>query len=157
MVAKYRSPFSNSRSLAAAVAGDPHQLPPAAGSEEERKSFCSQAVSCYLSPPPPPPPSPPPPPAPPARLPAAVGKCNGLLPRSCSAPQQSLSPPSPPRLPTAWWDGQLAEGIHRTLQEREKLLDTVKLASPQLHNRQAKFAWVQRPHGACMFGHLWNL
>lgn len=134
LVEKYSSSFSNSRSLVAAtVAGDPHQLSPA-GSEEERKSFHSQAVpvSCYLSPPPPPAP-----PAPPAWLPAAVGRGNGRLPLSCSAPQQqSLSPPSPSRLPTAWWDGQLAEGIHKTLQEREKLLDTVKLASPQLQNRQ---------------------
>lgn len=41
----------------------------------------------------------------------------------------------PPRLPLAWWEGQLAVGIHATLQEREKMLDTIKMVSPQLQKR----------------------
>lgn len=40
-----------------------------------------------------------------------------------------------PRPPQAWWEGQLAEGIHRTMRNREKMLDTIKLASPQLQKR----------------------
>ena len=40
-----------------------------------------------------------------------------------------------PRLPQAWWEGQLAVGIHATLQEREKMLDTIKMVSPQLQKR----------------------
>lgn len=38
-------------------------------------------------------------------------------------------------LPKPWWEGQLAEAIHGTLKKREKMLETLKLASPQLHKR----------------------
>lgn len=41
------------------------------------------------------------------------------------------NPPSPP----PWWEGHLAEEIHRTLKKREALLDSINLASPQLHKR----------------------
>lgn len=47
----------------------------------------------------------------------------------CTCPDEA------PRLPQAWWEGQLAVGIHATLQEREKMLDTIKMVSPQLQKR----------------------
>lgn len=34
-----------------------------------------------------------------------------------------------------WWEGQLAEGIHTTLKNREGMLAMIKLASPQLKKR----------------------
>ena len=43
--------------------------------------------------------------------------------------------PASKYLPQAWWEGQLAEGIHQTLKKRETMLETINLASPQLHKR----------------------
>ena len=37
--------------------------------------------------------------------------------------------------PQPWWESQLAVGIHKTLRKKEKMLDTIKMASPQLHKR----------------------
>ena len=37
--------------------------------------------------------------------------------------------------PEPWWGGELAESIHNTLRGRESMLDTLKLASPQLPKR----------------------
>ena len=38
-------------------------------------------------------------------------------------------------LPQPWWESQLAKEIHSTLQERERMLATIKFESPQLNIR----------------------
>ena len=38
-------------------------------------------------------------------------------------------------VPEPWWDGELAEAIHRTLRLRESMLNTLRLSSSQLHKR----------------------
>ncbi len=38
-------------------------------------------------------------------------------------------------LPRPWWESLLAESIHQTLRKRESMIDTIKLASPQLKER----------------------
>jgi len=38
-------------------------------------------------------------------------------------------------LPKPWWESQLAEEIHSTLQERERMLAAIKFESPQLNIR----------------------
>ncbi len=95
------------------------QVAAGGGSEERRKSFSGGSSA-------------------PALAWGAAQKLPELLcsRRSCTAHAHGR----PARLPEAWWEGQLAEGIHRTLQMREKRLETIKLASPQLHRRQVKSA-----------------
>jgi len=80
------------------------------GSEEERKSFSKDSNCLGLGPVP--------------AGPFLLGSRGYSLHRGCR------------RAPEAWWEGQLAESIHKTLQERERMLDTIKLASPQLNKRQ---------------------
>lgn len=132
MVAKYSFSDSLIAAAAAAVPAEPklHCIKSSAAGEEG---------SNYTSPPP----------LNLAWVPAAsesVGRCNG-----CSSTMHQAGRLG---LPEAWWEGQLAESIHRTLQHREKLLDTVKLASPQLHKRQVYSEWQGETEWSdCKSGH----
>lgn len=58
-----------------------------------------------------------------------------VLPGSSSIPVAVPVNPRSLGVSEPWWEGQLAEAIHRTLQMREKVFNTVKMASSQLHKR----------------------
>ena len=59
------------------------------------------------------------------------------FPESCSYQAVPIPRPNPMKVivPEPWWKGELAEGIHNTLRNREKMMDILKLVSPQLQKR----------------------
>lgn len=105
---------------------EPELEPAANGStgEEEPKLFSAVPLALQTA-------------ANPLQFMGAGGHCNWQLEvGSCTPANQSRAPPRKHLgFPKPWWEGQLAEGIHRTLKNREIMLDTINLASPQLHKR----------------------
>lgn len=89
-------------------------------------------------PPPPPQTLPKKPPPPPPQLGPAGNEENKR--KTCSGDKMKEEAPNLQTsrslgVPEPWWEGELAEAIHRTLRLRESMLNTLKLSSSQLHKR----------------------